>query len=87
MRTGTELTDIGVLDPTCGSSTFPYQAARRILESPVSRALPPARQAAAVSMLVNGTNVRPVAAELARGTLLTALPAPPSDGEASWRIH
>ena len=87
IRTGAELTDIGVLDPTCGSATFLYHAARRILASPASEELPPAKQAAAVSMLVNGIDVHPVAAELARATLLRALPAPPPDGEASLRIY
>lgn len=87
IRTGTELTDIGVMDPTCGSGTFLFHAARRILASPASEGLPPAKQAAAVSMLVNGIDVHPVAAELARATLLRALPAPPPDGEASLRIY
>ena len=75
------------MDPTCGSGTFLFHAARRILASPASEGLPPAKQAAAVSMLVNGIDVHPVAAELARATLLRALPAPPPDGEASLRIY
>ena len=33
-RTGTRLEGLGVLDPTCGSGTFLYHAARRILDAP-----------------------------------------------------
>lgn len=87
IRTGNELKEIGVLDPTCGSGTFLYHAARRILASSASVGLSPAKRAATVSMLVNGIDVHPVAAELARATLLRALPAPPPDGEASLRIY
>ena len=40
-----------------------------------------------MALLVNGIDVHPIAAELARATLLRALPAPPPDGEASLRIY
>ena len=87
LRTGEEIKDVGVLDPTCGSGTFLFHAARRILEHQAARDLPPARRSAVAALLVNGIDVHPIAAELARATLLRALPAPPPDGEASLRIY
>ena len=40
-RTGTRLEGLGVLDPTCGSGTFLYHAARRILDAPEMEELSP----------------------------------------------
>lgn len=73
----TPLKGRGVLDPACGSGTFLYQAARRILES---KAMDDAglrsveEEARVVLRLVNGIDVHPVAVSLARATLLSALP-------------
>ena len=68
---------IGVLDPTCGSGTFLFHAARRILAE-IPRLLPTAdanEQARIVSHLVHGIDIHPVAVEMARATLRRALPA------------
>ena len=83
------LREKGFLDPACGSGTFLYHAARRLLDAPAlsDRDLPDARKAAAVARLVRGIDVHPVAVEIARATLLRALPAPPPDGTAAIRIY
>ena len=69
---------IGVLDPACGSGTFLYHAARRILAA-IPRYLPNAddkARARIVGYLVHGIDIHPVAVEMARATLRRALPAP-----------
>jgi len=69
---------VGVLDPTCGSGTFLFHAARRILAA-IPRCLPSADAAARAriaSHLVHGIDIHPVAVEMARATLRRALPAP-----------
>ena len=86
-RTGEELEGVGVLDPACGSGTFLYHAARRLLGSRALEGLAEGRQANAVARLVNGIDVHPVAAEMARATLRRALPADPTDGAAALRIY
>ena len=66
-RTGTRLAGVGVLDPTCGSGTFLYHAARRILEAPEMRQLSPGQQADITASLVHGIDVHPVAVEIRPG--------------------
>ena len=82
------LKGVGVLDPTCGSGTFLYHAARKILESDAMKSLhlPPSRQAEIAVKLVNGIDIHPIAAEISRATLLRALPAPPPDGAKSVNV-
>jgi len=81
-RTNPEaLKGVGVLDPSCGSGTFLYFSALRILESEALKAqhLSPEDNARVVATLVNGIDVHPVAAEMCRATLMRALarlPAP-----------
>ena len=87
IRDNTELSGVGVLDPACGSGTFLYFAAQRLLRSPLLSDHSPARKAAVVARLVNGIDVHPVAAEISRATLLRALPAEPPDGKASIRVY
>ena len=82
-----DLNGIGVLDPTCGSGTFLYYAARRILRTPQLADLSSSRKASIVARLVNGIDVHPVAAEISRATLLRALPAEPLDEKAALRIY
>ncbi len=79
----------GVLDPTCGSGTFLYHAARRILGSDAlaRQQLDSVGRARVVAGLVNGVDVHPVAAEIARATLLRALPSEPPGGSAAIRIY
>lgn len=85
-RNQTQLEGIGVLDPACGSGTFLYHAAQRLLRSQALADLPSPRRADIVARLVNGIDVHPVAAEISRATLLRALPGEPSDGQAAIRI-
>ena len=69
---------VGVLDPTCGSGTFLFHAARRIVAA-IPRFLPSADAAAQSRIaehLVHGIDIHPVAVEMARATLRRALPAP-----------
>ncbi len=83
---GQRLRGIGVLDPACGSGTFLYHAVRRLLACEALKDHSPVRQATVTAMLVHGIDVHPVAAEMARATLLRALPAPPEGGTASLGI-
>ena len=76
---------IGVLDPACGSGTFLYHAARRILDSAPLRARSPAEQAKFTARLVHGVDIHPVAVEMAKATLLRALPVNP--GVDNLRIY
>jgi len=68
-----------VLDPTCGSGTFLYSAARRILESkPLERsAMDEDRKALFVASMVHGMDIHPVAVEMARANVARALPRAP----------
>ena len=78
---------IGVLDPTCGSGTFLFHAARRILSCQAMQGLPPVQQADAVCHLVHGIDIHPVAVEFSRATLLRALPAAPPAGSRAMSIY
>ncbi|MCY4261999.1 MAG: N-6 DNA methylase [Candidatus Dadabacteria bacterium] len=73
---GEALNGIGVLDPACGSGTFLYHSARRISGALALRTIPPGRRAMAVARLVHGIDIHPVAVEMAKATLLRALPPP-----------
>ena len=86
---GNTLRRRGVLDPACGSGTFLYHAATRILHCQVMReeTLSPERKAGAVARLVCGLDIHPVAVEIARATVLRALPASPPDHEDAIRVH
>ena len=86
-RSGDRLERVGVLDPACGSGTFLYHAVRRILASKALEGQSPVQQATVAAMLVNGIDIHPIAAEMARATLLRALPAPPEGGAVSVRIY
>lgn len=77
---------IGVLDPACGSGTFLYHAALRILSSPSVRDLRPVERANVVTSLVNGMDIHPVAVEIARVNLERALPGEPTDGSSAYRV-
>ena len=85
----TALNGIGVLDPTCGSGTFLYHAVRRILRSDAlaRQSLNRSAQAAVVARLVNGIDVHPVAGEIARATVLRALPVEPPEGLSAVRVY
>ena len=86
-RNQARLEGVGFLDPACGSGTILYFAAQRLLDAPALEGHTAARRAAVVARLVNGIDVHPVAAEIARATLLRALPAEPPGGKAGIRIY
>ena len=71
------LRGIGVLDPACGSGTFLYHAAKRILQSDAMlvQHLSQHDQARVVVKLVNGIDIHPIAVSIARATLMRALPS------------
>ena len=77
---------MGVLDPTCGSGTFLYHCAKRILASQAAKGLSPVQRSDAICRLVHGIDIHPVAVEFARATLVRALPALPSVGLAGIAI-
>ena len=78
---------VGVLDPTCGSGTFLYHCARRILECDAAKELQPGQRADAVCRLVHGIDIHPVAVEFSRATLLRALPATPTVADMALAIY
>ena len=77
---------VGVLDPACGSGTFLYHAALRILGSPSVKGLSSVEQANVVARLVNGMDIHPVAVEIARVNIERALPGEPTDGGSAFRV-
>jgi len=81
------LKGVGVLDPACGSGTFLYHAVLRILGADAMQDLSAVQQADAAALLVSGIDVHPVAVEVAKATVLRALPAEPSAGASAIRIH
>ena len=85
--TGARLEGIGVLDPTCGSGTFLYHAARRILDTPEMKDLSPGQQANITASLVHGIDVHPVAIEIAKTNMMRVLPTAPTMGDAALQIR
>ncbi len=81
------LDGMGVLDPACGSGTFLYHAALRILDHRAVRSLARVRQADIVARLVNGMDIHPVAVEIARVNIERALPSEPSDGASAFQVY
>ena len=86
-RTNTRLDGVGVLDPTCGSGTFLYHAARRILDAPEMGQLSPGHQADITASLVHGIDVHPVAVEIAKTNMMRILPTTPTAGSAAIQIR
>ena len=80
---------VGILDPACGSGTFLFHAARRILNSDPLRAanVTEVQQADFVAKMVNGIDIHPIATEISRATLLRALPAEPSGGVNALQVY
>ena len=83
----TRLEGVGVLDPTCGSGTFLYHAARRILEAPEMDQLSPGQQADITASLVHGIDVHPVAVEIAKTNMMRVLPTTPRAGAGAIQIR
>ena len=83
---GGDMEGVGVLDPACGSGTFLYHAALRILGAPSVQGSRPVEKANVVARLVNGIDIHPVAVEMARVNLERALPAEPTDGASAFQV-
>ena len=77
---------IGTLDPACGSGTFLYHAALRILMAKYLRDLRPVQKADVVARLVNGMDIHPVAVEMALVNLERALPGEPTEGTSALQV-
>lgn len=87
VRNNRTLSGTGVLDPACGSGTFLYHAALRILNCPAMSGLAPTRQADIVVNLLHGIDIHPVAVEIAKTNLCRVLPARPTQGDAGIQIR
>lgn len=89
VQTGNAFSGVGVLDPACGSGTFLYHAVKKLLRADALKdpRLAAPRKAEAVARLIWGIDVHPVAVEIARATVLRALPAVPPDGDAAVRVY
>ena len=82
------LTGIGVLDPACGSGTFLYHAARRIVSYAIERHdFAPVDACRAAAGLVHGMDIHPVAVEMSRAVLRTALPQLPPDETGRLSVY
>lgn len=86
-RNNRTLAGTGVLDPACGSGTFLYHAALRILNCPAMSGLAPTRQADIIVNLLHGIDIHPVAVEIAKTNLCRVLPARPAQGDAGIQIR
>ena len=86
-RRGKRLEGRGVLDPTCGSGTFLYHAARRILAAPAMSGLTATQQSDITASLVHGIDIHPVAVEIAKTNMMRVLPTPPTMGDAALEIR
>ncbi len=86
-RMSTRLEGVGVLDPTCGSGTFLYHAALRILGAPEMDQLSPGQQADITASLVHGIDVHPVAVEIAKTNMMRVLPTTPRAGAGAIQIR
>ncbi len=72
------LKGIGVLDPACGSGTFLYHSAKKILKAKElsSSGVTPKEKSMVIMKLVHGIDIHPVAIEFSKATLLRSLPRP-----------
>ena len=78
----------GVLDPSCGSGTFLFHAARRITRVAKEKHQLNAEECATITArLVHGLDIHPVAAEMSQATLLSALPTIPYGGDSALLVH
>ena len=87
LQEGDDLTGIGVLEPSCGSGTFLRAAARRIIPFAQEVTQDRVEQSNIVCRLIHGIDIHPVAVELAKATLLAALPEVPTGQQAALNVH
>ena len=76
-----------VLDPACGSGTFLYHCAKRIVayDQDSNNFLEPQRLANLVLHVIYGIDIHPVAVEMARTNLYRALPVPPTNAPQGFQ--
>lgn len=84
-----DLRPFQILDPACGSGTFLFWSARAVAERiRTSRPLLTPHTYELAASIVVGMDIHPIAAEMARATLATALAAyRPSDGPVSTELR
>ena len=82
-----DLKGIGILEPSCGSGTFLRAAVNRLTPFAQRQTSDEVEQANIICRLVHGLDIHPVAVELARATMLAALPANPSTGIDAINVH
>ena len=82
-----DLRGCGMLEPSCGSGTFLRAAVRRLI--PFAERLTDDRveQADMICRLMHAFDIHPVAVELAKSTMLSALPETPSSGMAAVNVY
>ena len=80
LATNDDPAGIGVLDPACGSGTFLYHAARRIVAYMKGQGYQDGKIAEVASRLVYGIDIHPVAVEFSRANILRAMPVDPPNG-------
>ncbi len=81
-----DASEVGVLDPSCGSGTFLYHAARRIVQYMRRQEYQDGKIAEVTARLVYGIDIHPVAAEFSRANILRALPVDPPNGLSSINV-
>ena len=89
MLSSDKVEGIGILDPACGSGTFLFHAAQRILNSKamMEANVNDVQKADFIARMVNGIDIHPIASEISRATLLRALPAEPSGGINALQVY
>ena len=89
MLSNDKVEGVGILDPACGSGTFLFHAAQRILTSKamMDANVNDVQKADFIARMVNGIDIHPIASEISRATLLRALPAEPSAGIKALQVY
>lgn len=82
-----DLQGCGMLEPSCGSGTFLRAAVRRLIPFAETLTNDPVEQADMICRLVYAFDIHPVAVELAKSTMLSALPETPSSGMSAINVY
>ena len=77
----------GLLEPSCGSGTFLRAAVRRLVPFAERLTDDAVEQADMICRLLHAFDIHPVAVELAKSTMLSALPETPSSGMSAINVH
>ena len=82
-----DLQGCGMLEPSCGSGTFLRAAVRRLIPFAESLTDDRVEQADMICRLLYAFDIHPVAVELAKSTMLSALPDTPSNGMSAINVY